>query len=244
MPLYCRRAAKVLAVSEITTRVFNEVLGLPGGKIETVYLAPGRNFERVEHPEKLARVRDKYGLPASFVLTLSGYDRGPRKNFDLLLEAYRRCRASIGLKLVVAGKDCDRFRSELDPGDPTIWDDVVFPGWVDQEDLPAIYSQAAVFLYPSNMEAFPIPITEALACGVPIITSNAYGLREVAGDAAILIDPADATQVAAALERVLGDRALQAELSAKSLIRATTFTWARCAGRTLAVLESLGAAAA
>lgn len=241
MPLYCRRASAVLAVSEITTRVFTDVLRLPEGKVETVYLAPGRNFERVEDASALARVREKYGLPKEFVLTLSGYSRGPRKNIDVIFEAYRRCRESFPHKLVVAGKDCHRFRDETDLGDPAIWQDIHFPGWVDQEDLPAIYSQAAVFLYPSNMEAFPIPITEALACGVPIITSNAYGLREVAGEAGVLVDPRDPEQVARALEQVLGSPTLRAELAAKSLERAKTFTWDKCAGRTLAILESLGA---
>ena len=241
MPLYCRRAAAVLSVSEITTRVFNEALGLPAGKIETVYLAPGRGFHKVEESAALARVREKYGLPESFILTLSGYDRGPRKNIDIILEAFRQCRSRTAQKLVVAGKDCERFRSEIDPGDPTIWDDVVFPGWVDQADLPAVYSQAAVFLYPSNMEAFPIPVTEALACGVPIVTSNAYGLREVAGEAAILVDPQDPSQVAQALTDLLGDSALREKMAARSLERAAAFTWDRCAGRTLEILESVAA---
>lgn len=244
MPLYCRRASAVLAVSEITTRVFNEVLGIPEGKIETVYLAPGRNFKRVEDPAIAERVREKYGLPREFILTLSGYSRGPRKNIGVIFEAFRRLRERTPCKLVVAGKDCHRFRSEFDLGEPTIWDDIVFPGWVEQEDLPAIYSQATVFLYPSNMEAFPIPITEALACGVPIITSNAYGLREVAGEAALLVDPNDVSDVSRALEETLASPDLRADLAAKSAARASTFTWDKCAGRTLEILESVAKAAA
>ena len=74
--------------------------------------------------------------------------------------------------------------------------DILFPGWIDQVDMPAVFSLADLFLYPSNLEAFPIPLTEAMACGTPILTSNVNGLKEIAGDAALLIDPSDTEQIA------------------------------------------------
>ena len=178
MPLYCRRAGVVLAVSNITRTTFADVLGIPEGKIRTVYFAPARLFRRVHDAERIASVREKYALPEKFVLTLSGWTKGPRKNIGTILEAYRAVHGSVPHALVVAGKDCDRFREAHDiPG--TGWGaDVHFPGWVDQVDLPVFYTLADAFLYPSFVEAFPVPITESLACGVPIVTSDANGTAD------------------------------------------------------------------
>ncbi|MGH2536988.1 MAG: glycosyltransferase, partial [Candidatus Promineifilaceae bacterium] len=105
------------------------------------------------------------------------------------------------------------------------------------------YTLADLFLYPSRLEAFPIPITEALACGTPIVTSDANGMKELAGDAAVLVDPEQPAAIAEAAERVLVDRALHRQLSARSLARAACFSWQRCAQETLAILEEIGATA-
>jgi glycosyltransferase involved in cell wall biosynthesis len=114
---------------------------------------------------------------------------------------------------------------------------VVFPGWLDQRDLPAIYSASDLFLYPSNQEAFPIPITEAMTCGTPIVTSNTNGLEELAGTAALLVDPTDADAVAAAAHAVLTQPEMAARLRAAGRERARMFSWDNCARRTLGVLE-------
>jgi glycosyltransferase involved in cell wall biosynthesis len=111
---------------------------------------------------------------------------------------------------------------------------------VDQQDLPAFYNLAAVFLYPSQMEAFPIPITEALACGRPIITSNAYGLKELAGDAALLVDPGSVEDIVKALQDVLTNNELSATLSRNALNRSRLFSWDQCAGETLSILNRIG----
>ena len=102
-----------------------------------------------------------------------------------------------------------------------------------------LYRDAAVFLYPSNMEAFPIPITEALASATPIVTSNAYGLKELAGDAALLVDPADPQAIAAAVARLFEDDALRAEMAQRAKHRAGLFDWDECASRTLGILEGI-----
>jgi glycosyltransferase involved in cell wall biosynthesis len=113
----------------------------------------------------------------------------------------------------------------------------LFPDWIDQTDLPAVYSQADLYLYPSNLEAFPIPITEAMACGTPIITSSVNGLVEIAGDAAVFVDPRDADAIAYAIGQVLDDETLQKQLSKKGLARSAKFTWDQCANNTLAILN-------
>ncbi|MFO7460308.1 MAG: glycosyltransferase, partial [Desulfatiglandales bacterium] len=136
--------------------------------------------------------------------------------------------------------DCERFRAEYGVPEHGFVRDILFPGWIDQEDLPAVYSLADLYLYPSNLEAFPIPITEALACGTPIVTSNVNGLEEIAGDAAVLVDPQDADAIAAALVQVLSDEKRRLELSARSLRRSARFNWDACAKETLSIIESVG----
>jgi glycosyltransferase involved in cell wall biosynthesis len=102
-----------------------------------------------------------------------------------------------------------------------------------------VYTLADLFLYPSWVEAFPIPVLEAMACGVPVITSRANGLQEIAGDAAFLVDPGDPQEIAAALDEVLGNAQLRQSLSEQGLARAQHFSWRTCAEETLKVLQGL-----
>jgi len=239
MPLYLRRAAVAISVSQLTTDDFRRIFRLPEGKVRTVYFGPARHFHRVTDAVALASARGKYGLPERFLFTLSKVGGGERKNIRGVFEAYARLHGRIPHRLVVGGKDCERFRAEYGiPADG--WGrDVLFPGWMDQADLPAVYSASELYLYPSNQEAFPIPITEAMACGTPIITSRANGLEEIAGTAALLVDPQDPEEIAAAVLRVVGEPGLRAQLAAAGLERARIFSWESCARQTLAILEEV-----
>ena len=239
MPVYCGRASAVLAVSQITTDTFNRVLGVAPDKIRTVYFGPGKQFRPVREPGELERVRRKYDLPDRFILTLSGHDRGARKNIDGILRAYEIHHGRSPHKLVVGGKGCERFRAEYAIPEDGYGRDIHFPGWIDQQDLPAIYSMADLFLYPSFSEAFPIPITEALACGTPIVTSTLNGLQEIAGEAALAVDATAPEAIAEAMGRVLMNPDVRATLAERSLARSELFSWDRCARQTLQILESV-----
>jgi glycosyltransferase involved in cell wall biosynthesis len=239
MPVYCKKASAIISVSQITTDIFNQLFNLPKGKVETVYFAPGKQFKRIEDESILQNIRANYNLPEKFILTVTGYDRGPRKNIKGLLEAYKIHHGKTPHKLVIAGKDCYRFKEDFGIPDQGYGGDIVFPGWVAQKDLPAFYSLADLFLYPSMVEAFPIPITEALACGTPIVTSNANGLKEIAGNAALFIDPHEPEEIARAMYRILSDSAVQSDLSSKGLQRAQMFNWRKCAAETLGIIEAL-----
>jgi len=236
MPLYLRKARVALSVSQLTTDDFVRIFRLPPGKVRTVYFGPARHFRRVTEPGVIAAVRAKYGLPERFIFTLSKLGGGDRKNIRGVFEAYAKLHGRIPHKLVVGGKDLERFRQDYSiPADG--WGrDVIFPGYLDQADLPAIYSASDLYLYPSNQEAFPIPLTEAMACGTPIITSHANGLEEIAGSAALLVDPRNAQQIATAVLQVLTDPPLAARLAAAGLERSRTFSWETCARRTLEIL--------
>lgn len=237
MPWYFRKAAAVLSVSQITTDNFNRVLDLPEGKVVTTYLAPGRHFRRITEPEELARVRERYALPERFVLTLSKVAGGERKNIGGVFEAYRRMHDRVEQKLVVGGKDCHLFRGEYGVPETDWGADIHFPGWIAQEDMPAVQSLADLYLYPSRLEAFPIPISEAMACGTPIVTSRANGLEEIAGDGALRVDPENPDEIAEAAVAILNDPELHARMSAAGLERSRRYSWDRCARQTLEVLE-------
>lgn len=241
MPVYCRSAGAVLAVSEITRQVFIDRLGIPPEKITTVYFAPGEQFASEPGARYTKEVVARYALPERYILTLSGGDRAERKNFAAILDSFRKVSERTPCTLVVAGRGCEDFRSRYRIPDTGWGSKVLFTGWVDQADLPVLYRRASVFLYPSNMEAFPIPVTEALASGTPIVTSNAYGLKELAGDAALLVDPRDPEAIAGAVLRILSDQALREELRGKAAVRAKLFDWDDCAGRTLSILERVAA---
>lgn len=239
MPLYLRRAAKVLSVSQLTTDHFYRIFDLPPGKVQTVYFGPARHFTRIEDRSALEEVRRRYDLPDRFILTLSKAAGGERKNIRGIFRAYERLHGTVPHELVVVGKGCERFRKDYAVPNEGWGRHIRFPGWIDQEDLPAVYSLSDVFLYPSNMEAFPIPITEALATGTPIVTSRANGLEEIAGDAALLVDPNDPGEVASAVRRVLEDADERRRLIDAGLARAATFSWEKCARETRTILESL-----
>jgi glycosyltransferase involved in cell wall biosynthesis len=236
MPLYLRKAAGIMSVSRLTTEDFQRVFGFPEGRIQTVYFGPAPQFKPVTDGAQLQAVRERYGLPERFILTLSKIGGAERKNLPGLLQAYARVHGKVPHKLVVGGKECERFRQDFEIPDSGWGRDVLFPGWLDQSDLPAIYSAADLFLYPSNQEAFPIPITEAMTCGTPMVTSRANGLLELAGDAALLVNPDDADEIAAAMQRVLTDTSLASRLSEAGLKRSAIFSWERCARNTLTVL--------
>lgn len=241
LPLYFRKCAAVVSVSQSTTDDFRRALDLPPGKIRTVYFGPARHFRRITDAAALYRVKARHRLPDRFILHLTKRGGAGRKNLGNVLKAYAQyhSRAKSPLPLVVAGQDGHRFRTEFGIPADGYGRDIRFPGWIAQEDLPAVYTLADLFLYPSNVEAFPIPITEAMACGAPTITSRANGLQEIAGEAALLVDPADAGEIAGAIERVLSDAELRAALSAKGRERARLFSWDRWAGEILDLLNGL-----
>ena len=243
MPLYFKKAAVVISVSQLTTDNFYTVLKLPPGKVKTVYFGPARNFKRITDKAVLEGVKSRYHLPENFILTLTKRMGEKRKNLGQIFKAYEIYHRSVTnpCKLLIGGKDCYLYREEYQLPEDGYGKDIFFPGWIAQEDLPAAYSLADVYLYPSNLEAFPIPITEAMACGTPIITSNINGLEEIAGDAAILVDPSDPEMISNAMCQILSNPELRKDLAKKGLARSVEFTWDKCARKTLGILQDLGA---
>ncbi len=236
----CRAARRVVADSEATARDLQREYGVPAQKISVVYPGLDPGLAQASAAAQQA-VRQRYQLRQPFVLYVGTVQ--PRKNLSRLIEAFGHLAGDMpGLDLVIAGKtgwladDIFARARQL-----ALDSRVRFPGYVPQEDLAPLLSAAECFVMPSLYEGFGLPVLEAMACGTPVICSTAGSLPEAAGDAALQFPPTDVSALAAALRRLLSDRALRQELVSRGRRQAARFTWERCAREILAVLVEVGA---
>ncbi len=224
-----RASDKVIAVSEFTRR---EILASVGLAPERVVVVPNgldhRKFRPVRGPEEIRRVAAKYGLPGSFYLFVG--PRSRKKNLRLVVEAYGAAGVPDGLRLPVVVAGDVRREALYAPPPEKLADRFIFLGAVPDEDLPALYSGARAFLYPSLYEGFGLPVIEAMACGVPVVAADGSALPEVAGGAALLVDPRDPRSLIRALEK-MADESERARLVDRGLVRAREFSWDRTALR-------------
>ena len=237
MWLAAKTATRVIVPSNATRDDLIGRLRLPREKIAVVPLAADARFSP-QSDASIARVREKYALPARYGLYV-GINK-PHKNLATLMEAWRGLKSDAAL--VIAGAWDERYVGEQ--GSRGVGEQSAIGNrkskihWihnVDDADLPALYAGATVFVMTSLYEGFGLTPLEAMACGAPVICSNASSLPEVVGDAALLVNPRDVEEIAQASARVLADAALHDELRAKSLARAAQFSWERAAKETLQV---------
>ncbi|MER2598167.1 MAG: glycosyltransferase family 1 protein [Caldilineales bacterium] len=247
VPLSARRAAQVITVSEHARSEIIERYGLPAHKVSVTYEAAGEQFQPVHDGTRLHALRSRYDLGTRpYVLALGNLQ--PRKNMVRLVQAFARAAATLPDPplLVLAGKalwrESEVYTAVQQAGVEAL---VRFPGYVADEDLPALYSAAELFVYPSLYEGFGLPPLEAMACATPVISSDVASLPEVVGDAALMINPHDTDSLAHALHLVLSQPTLRAELSRRGPLHAATFSWDRCARQTMAAYaRALGRAEA
>lgn len=213
-------------------------LDLDPARVRVVSAAPARAFHTITDESRLAAVAARHGLEPGFLLFVGTIE--PRKNLIRLVQAYARLRRDgFGAPLVICG--APGWKS----GDlvPTIdrlglSAHVIFTGFVPDDDLAALLNLARGFVYPSLYEGFGLPIIEAFACGVPVVTSNRGATAEVAGGAALLADPEDVDDLTSALASALTDEPTRSRLRAAGLERATHYTWQRAAHETAAIYRS------
>jgi glycosyltransferase involved in cell wall biosynthesis len=237
MPIYCREATFLISNSALTTDDFIRILHVPEKKIATIHLAAGDEFYPVRNPQVLEEVRTRYKLPDRFILTVTSYES--RKNFATLLKAFELCRNKTDVHLVVVGKSCDRYREDFNLKERGLEQFVHFLGWVDQKDLPVIYSLAKVFAFPSIYEEFGIPVVEAMSCGCPVVSSSSGAISELTNNSALLSDPFDHQSFANNLLQILLSDCLGEYLRAKGLKRAKNFSWSKAAQQTLEVFRQV-----
>jgi glycosyltransferase involved in cell wall biosynthesis len=234
----------VVVNSRSTADDITALLGIAPERVFVTPLAADPTiFQRESSAERIADVRARHGIPpGQYLLTLCTLE--PRKNLLHLLETFRqvlRQQRLSDVSLVLAGatgwKSGPLF--DLLAASPDLRSRVVLPGYVPDADLAALYSDARGFIYPSHYEGFGLPVLEAMQCGTPVVTSGVSSLPEVAGDAALLVSPTDAAELADALLRLLGDDALADDLSRRGMARAAEFSWDRTADLTVAAYRAM-----
>lgn len=243
MALAVRTATKVITISESSRADIAHVYRLPPERIAVTPLAASRRFQP-QAPEAVAAVRQRYGLPERYVLYVGS--NKPHKNLERLVRAWRQVleeapEASAGMTLVIAGHEDPRYGdARRFVAEHRLEARVRFAPDVAEADLPALYSGATVFAFPSYYEGFGLPPLEAMACGAPVLCAYASSLPEVVGDAALTVDPFNVHELAEGLARLLSNPTLRRIISERGRSRARMFCWRRTALETLRVYESLG----
>jgi glycosyltransferase involved in cell wall biosynthesis len=193
----------------------------------------------------LAAARARYGTGERFVLFVGALK--PTKNLSTVIEAYVRLRRADATRhrLVLVGGTTAWLKEDITAAARAsgYGDEIVFTGYVPDDDLVALYNAADIFVSPSLFEGFGLPPLEAMACGTPVVTSNTTSLPEVVGDAALMVNPLDAEELAGAMSAVLGDDALRAHLATRGLERAAAFSWEATARIVLEVYNDVVGAA-
>jgi glycosyltransferase involved in cell wall biosynthesis len=236
MPLFCRRADHIIAVSEATRQDILRAYGVPKEKITVIHEAADPRFR--PHPaDEIERVRSAYGLPPRFLLYVGTIE--PRKNLAQLLEAWTPLYlAGECPPLVIVGKAgwlSEPFFAALASSEAR--DGVLLAGYVPDADLPAIYTAAEAFVWPSLYEGFGLPPLEAMACGTPVVCSDVSSMPEIVDDAAMMFSPSEPQMLRQCLRRISKDVALREDLRRRGFDRAAQFSWAETAAETAALYE-------
>jgi glycosyltransferase involved in cell wall biosynthesis len=237
-----RTASRILVPSEHTRRDICETYSLKPERVSVTPLAAPAHFAPIEDEREVRRVSEFYKIEGDYILAVGSIQ--PRKNLTRLIAAYadlRRARPQANLpKLALVGKKAWLYDETLRAIETSgLGDLTVLTGYVSEGDLPALYTGALCFVYPSYFEGFGLPPLEAMQCGAPVIAGNRTSLPEVVGDAGLLVDPFDKDALRAALARLIDDSDLRARLRVKGLERARHFSWRETAHLTLKAYEQV-----
>jgi len=238
LPHVLPRVDAVITISQVSRADIVQYLRIPPQKIHIVYRCVGERYHPVSDPQ-IAQVRRSYGLPQSYFLFVGSVEK--RKNLHRLLQAGSQLwQSGEHRPLVVVGARRRKYAQIINTlQELSLERHVIFTGHVPEADLPALYSGADLFVFPSLYEGFGLPPLEAMACGTPVVTSNTSSLPEVVGDAAITVDPYDVEALAEAMRRVLSDADLAHDLRQRGLERAARFSWDHAARETIDVYREV-----
>lgn len=240
-----RRAARILALSESTRQDIIKTYGIPAERVTTIPLAAAAHFAPVTDEKELERVRHTYGITEDYILAVGSIQ--PRKNLTRLVFAYSRLRderRGVKLpKLVLVGKKAWLYGETLRAIEQSgVGNQILVTDYVSEADLPALYSGALCFVYPSYFEGFGLPPLEAMKCGTPVIVGDRTSLPEVVDDAALMVNPFDEAEILSALKSLIDNSDLRDKLRVKGLKRANDFNWLDTARRTLEVYKQVARA--
>ena len=236
-----RRATRVMTVSESSKRDILRFVDTPPGKIDVIYNAYDERFAIEPREEEMARVRERYQLHDEFVLYAGNVK--PHKNLERLIDAFHLVRQRLDhLKLVLIGDDISKYTAlRRAVHRHQLHNYVRFLGYLPEETLAVMYRLAGVFVFPSLYEGFGLPPLEAMASGTPVVTSNVSSLPEVAGNAAVLVDPYDPQAIADGIYGVLTDPLKRRDLVLRGIARAGQFSWEQSVRRIRAIYGEVSA---
>lgn len=227
VPKIVKKSKKIITVSHFEKNRIGQFFGMANSpKLTAVYNGVSEHFKKITDQAELKRVKEKYNLPDHYFFFLGNTD--PKKNTKGTLKAFSDYLKATDsdIKLVMLDYDRDELEKLLiEINDRSLINNILLTGYVTNTDLPAIYSLCEVFLYPSLRESFGIPMLEAMACGVPVITSNTSSMPEIAGDAAMIIDPFKPEQITDALMQITTNKSLKNKLIEKGLQQSAKFSW-------------------
>lgn len=239
VPRILKKSRKIITVSDYEKKVIGDYFNLGAdNRLVTVYNGVSDYFRPVTERPMLRHVKEKYKLPDEFFFFLG--NTHPKKNTPGVLQAFRDFVAETGsaMKLVMIDYDREELEKLLAGlGAPQLIERIVLTGYVSNRDLPAIYSQCDLFLYPSLRESFGIPIIEAMACGAPVISSTTSSMPEVSGAAALLVDPFQPAAITAAMKTLMADPGLRQRLKQEGPRQAARFSWKTMAEQVLAIYQ-------
>lgn len=235
VPTSVKKAKKIIAVSESTKRDINKFLKIPAHKIKVIYEGIDKRVK------KNLKVKEKFGIKNKFIFFLGTLE--PRKNIVGLIKAFNKLRGTSIYKnyqLVIAGAKGWLFKDIFETvKDLKLSKKVIFTDYVSQEDKIGLLDAASLFVFPSFYEGFGLPVLEAMRQGTPVICSNITSLPEVAGQAAILVNPYKIKDISQAIQKVLTDRKLYNQLLGAGFEQAKRFAWEKCARETLKIYEEV-----
>ena len=240
VPAAARRSNEIITVSRSSKKDIVQILKIPENKICVIYEAGSSHLSvPIAIKNKLReKFKERHGIDRKFILAVSVSH--PHKNLHRLIEAYDILykRYQIDRQLLIVGTE-GRAQSVLVnlTKERSLEKRIIFTGWIPDEDLSLLYSEAELFVFPSLFEGFGIPLLEAMAHVTPVVSSNTTSLPEVVGDAAFLVDPYNVEEIAEAMYRVLTEENLRVNLAKKGLKRVSQFCWEKTAKETLAVYK-------
>ncbi len=236
VPVYLKRADIIIAVSEYVKKAIIKHFGIPEHKIKVIYAGIRKQFRVIEdHVGDLMLKKISANVP--YILTVA--TSVERKNIKNLLHAFAIAKQTFkDLKLVIVG-DKKNIESKIHQETKDLKNDLIFSGYLDADQLAYFYNRAEVFVFPSLYEGFGLPVIEAMACGCPVITSNVSALPEIAGNAALLVNPYSIEEIASAIKKVLIDKTLKYDMKLKGLMRAKDFSWGKSAKEMVEIYETL-----
>ena len=239
LPLSLKRATAIITLSQHAKNEILHYFPFLKGKVYAIPLAASNSFKKLSDQKRVENVLAKYGVSTPFIMAVGNLQ--PRKNLVHLIKAFAKvAEQEKNYQLVIIGKEqwqsSEVFKmvEALD-----LRSQVLFPGYVSDPDLVCFYNAAALFVYPSVYEGFGLPILEAMSCGTPVVTSNISSMPEVAGEAALLVNPHDINEISDAISRIISDSQFADELSSRGQKKAANFSWLNTASKTIDVYKSV-----